>query len=164
MRRTLLLGLGALVALLLLIQLIPVARTNPPVTADMPASPELHAVLKQSCYDCHSNETEWPWFTTIAPMSWLAVRDTNEGRRRLNFSQWDQVSAEQQARVARESWGQVAEGEMPPFIYVLPHPNARLTDAGKAILQQWANGAAAPAAGSNSGTPISEQEREGDLD
>jgi hypothetical protein len=72
-----------------LAQLVPLDRSNPPVSAEVPATPEVRAILKRSCYDCHSNETRWPWYAYAAPMSWLLVYDVHEAREHMNFSTWD---------------------------------------------------------------------------
>ena len=88
-RRKVLGAIGAAIVVFLLIQLIPVKRTNPPVLSEPNwDSPETRALAKVACFDCHSNETVWPWFTKIAPASWLVYRDVTSGRRRLNFSEW----------------------------------------------------------------------------
>jgi hypothetical protein len=78
----------------------------------------------RACYDCHSNETVWPWYTTVAPISWLATRDADEGRSRLNFSQWGSGHQE-----VDDVAGVVREGEMPPVYYGWMHSSARLTAA-----------------------------------
>ena len=107
------------------IQLVPYGRdhTNPPVTAE-PAwdSPRTRELATQACFDCHSNETTWPWYSNIAPVSWLVYHDVIEARDRMNFSEWgrphpgiDQVIEE------------IEEGGMPLPQYLLMHPNARLS-------------------------------------
>jgi len=77
-------AMGLMAAVFVLIQFIPVARTNPPVEGEISASPEVMSILRRACYDCHSNETRWPWYSKIAPVSWLSVKDVNEGREHLN--------------------------------------------------------------------------------
>ncbi len=113
------------VGLFLLIQLIPYGHnhTNPPVVQE-PAwdSPQTRALAVRACFDCHSNETAWPWYTSVAPVSWLIQRDVDGGRRRLNFSEWTGPTR-RTSEVARV----VAEGEMPMAIYLVMHPSARLT-------------------------------------
>ena len=107
------------------IQLVPYGhnRSNPPVTGE-PAwdSPQTRAYAKQACFDCHSNETIWPWYSYVAPASWLAVRDTEEGRSRLNFSEW----GSDRRQAADEIFDVVKYGEMPPPQYTLIHSDARL--------------------------------------
>jgi len=126
------------------IQVVPVRRTNPPVEAVVPAPANVHAILRRACYDCHSNETVWPWYTRIAPVSWLVARDVQQGREELNFSTWNRHSPRQQDKFLRESWNEVAEGEMPPWIYLRMHGNAVLSAQDRAALREWA-GRAGPA-------------------
>lgn len=132
MARTVLrwLGLG-LVGAFLAIQLVPYGPTpNPPGPVE-PAwdSPETRALAVRACFDCHSNETVWPWYSHVAPLAWLVRDHVDEGREHLNFSAWDrpQDDAEEAAEV-------VQEGEMPPAYYGPLHPEARLTDAERAAL------------------------------
>ncbi|HSB40227.1 MAG TPA: heme-binding domain-containing protein [Methylomirabilota bacterium] len=116
-----------LVVALLAVQLVPYGRghANPPARAEPRwDAPTTRALAVRACYDCHSNETVWPWYSHVAPVSWLAQRDVDEGRRKLNFSEWDRAQKE-----ARESAKTVRKGEMPPWFYVLVHPDARLTGA-----------------------------------
>lgn len=119
-------GLGVL-GTFLAIQLVPYGRehANPPVTGE-PAwdAPETRTLAKQACFDCHSNETEWPAYASIAPVSWLVQRDVNEGRAVLNFSEWLRPQEE-----AKEAAEEVVEGEMPPAAYTLVHAHARLSAA-----------------------------------
>jgi len=126
------------------IQLVPVSRTNPPVEGDFRGSAEVVSVLRRACYDCHSNETVWPWYSRVAPVSWVIAHDVNEGRAELNFSTWDQLSTEKQAKAMKESWKEVAEGEMPTWYYVVLHPEARLSANDQSVLQAWSD---SPAAG-----------------
>jgi cytochrome c551/c552 len=119
------------------IQLVPVSRTNPPVQGDFRASAEVVSVLRRACYDCHSNETVWPWYSHVAPLSWVIAHDVNEGRAALNFSTWNQLSAEKQAEATKESWEEVAEGKMPTWYYVPLHPEARLSANDQSVLRAW---------------------------
>ena len=136
MRRIVTIGFGLVVALFLLIQLIPIRpQPNPPVLAE-PAwdSPGTRMLAQRACFDCHSNETVWPPYSYVAPVSWLVVHDTVDGRRQLNFSAWG--DAQLSGREARELnpnkiRREIASGSMPPRIYLLTHPEARLTDAEK---------------------------------
>jgi len=116
------------------IQLVPYGRdhTNPRVTAE-PAwdSPRTRELAKQACFDCHSNETVWPWYSNIAPVSWLVTWDVDGGRKRLNFSEWPQLPAGGAAAVGAEAADKVDGGEMPPLQYKLIHGGARLSDAEK---------------------------------
>lgn len=122
---------GALVlgALLLALQLVPYGRdhSNPPVTADAPwPTPEGRRLAVAACYDCHSNQTKWPPYSYVAPMSWLVQRDVENGRRELNFSAWDGD--------ADDAADAVEDGSMPPRNYTLLHPDARLSPEQKAAL------------------------------
>lgn len=136
--KVVLFGIVALGGFFLLIQLVPYGRnhTNLPVV-DEPNWPsqEVRALAERACFDCHSHETEWPWYTNIAPMSWMIQRDVEEGREHLNFSNW--IQGEQHVDEVREV---VGEGEMPPFNYLPLHPEARLTDAEKEILIEGLSG------------------------
>ncbi len=114
------------------IQFVPYgwAHDNPPVTQDAPwPSTEARDLAVAACYDCHSNETEWPVYSYVAPMSWLVRRDVEAGRDELNFSTWDEDDGE--ADDAAES---VEEGSMPPTQYSLLHPDARLSDEEEQVL------------------------------
>lgn len=121
-----------LVVLFVLIQLIPYGRahTNPPVKAE-PAwdRPETKALAARLCYDCHSNETHWPWYSSVAPISWFIQDHVDEGREHLNFSEWDRPQ-----KHAKEAAEELEEGEMPAFGYTWVHADARLSEAEKAAL------------------------------
>ena len=137
LQKTLLVGLG----LLLAIQLVPVERSNPPVLAEVPAPPEVREVIERACYDCHSNETRWPWYAQLAPASWLLAYDVAEAREHMNFSDWKQYDEDEQRDLVEEAWEEVEEGEMPPWFYLPLHPEARLSDADRAVLRRWAEAA-----------------------
>ena len=130
----------AVVVVFLAIQLVPVDRSTRPVTAEVPAPPEARAVLRRACYDCHSNETVWPWYSRVAPVSWLLARDVRKGRDELNFSTWDRYSTKEQVKKVKESWEQAAEGEMPPWFYLPVHRDAVLSAEDKVVLREWAHG------------------------
>ena len=126
-----------LVAVLFAIQLVPVTRTNPPPRSTVAAPPEVASVLRRACFDCHSNETVWPAQAYVAPLSWLVAHDVQEGREELNFSDWGPKQVEKTAKkLAKE----VGSGDMPPFLYVVGHPGAKLTNDEKALLVNWAQG------------------------
>lgn len=113
-------------------QLLPVggSRDNPPVTAGPPwDSPRTRELFARSCADCHSNETRWPWYAYVAPVSWLVVSDVENGRRHLNVSEWDRPQKD-----ADEAAEEVEEGSMPLRAYLVAHRSARLTDAERAEL------------------------------
>jgi hypothetical protein len=85
-------------------------------------------------FDCHSNETVWPLYARVAPVSWLLMREVREGRNQLNFSEWRAAGGHEQQKKARESDEKIMEDEMPPRAYLLLHPEARLTPQEKAQL------------------------------
>lgn len=120
-------ALGVVLVLFVGIQLVPYGRahTNPPVVAE-PAwdSPATRALFMRACADCHSNETVWPWYSNVAPVSWLISRDVIEGREHFNISQWGQ-----QRNEGDEAAETVREGEMPLWFYLPLHPEAKLTPA-----------------------------------
>jgi hypothetical protein len=138
MPRRILLVVAALAGLavfcLLAIQVIPFGRThtNPPVVSEPTwPDPAVRALAVRACFDCHSNQTRWPWYADVAPMSWVLDLDVLRGRRELNFSEWNPNS-----RRVRELSRIVQEGEMPPLTYVLTHPGAKLSAAERAQLAQ----------------------------
>lgn len=105
------------------IQFVPVERTNPPVVSEPNwDSPETRALAQRACFDCHSNQTTWPWYSQVAPASWLVADHVIEGRDKFNMSEWPSGEGDEAAKA-------VAEGEMPLFGYVLMHPEAKLTPA-----------------------------------
>ncbi|MBK6694193.1 MAG: heme-binding domain-containing protein [Myxococcales bacterium] len=128
---------GALFGALLVLQLVPASRTNPPVTQDLEAPPAVKALLKRACYDCHSNESVWPWYARVAPASFLVSHDVKEGREHLNFSEWDRVAAEKQPRKLKKAAASLKDGKMPLPIYLPLHPEARLTPEERDTLTAW---------------------------
>ena len=128
------------VVVVVVIQLVPVERSNPPVEADFDGPVEVAAVLRTSCYDCHSNETRWPWYSRVAPASWLVAHDVEEARGRMNFSLWGAYDPRRQEKLAGEIWEEVEEGEMPLRKYLLAHPEARLSNAARETLREWSHG------------------------
>ncbi len=148
--------------LIVLIQFIPpiyIWQTNPPVVQE-PAwdSMQTRDIARRACFDCHSNETVWPLYSKIAPVSWLVTRDVVDGREALNFSEWNTGSEE-----ADEIIEVVMEGEMPMAIYLPMHPEAKLTAAER---QQFIDGMrltlAASGISSESGGEQGEQSESGE--
>ena len=129
MNKLLLKVAGGLVGFFVLIQLVPYGRdhTNPPGNVE-PAwdSTATRDLVARACFDCHSNQTKWPWYSNVAPVSWLVQYDVEEGRETLNFSEFDKPQEE-----ADEAAEAVQEGEMPDPKYLLTHAEARLTPAEK---------------------------------
>ncbi|GIK57882.1 MAG: heme-binding domain-containing protein [Chloroflexi bacterium] len=148
-KRVLLMGVAMVVGGFLLMQVAPYGRdhSNPPVINEPDwDSPETRALAERACFDCHSNETVWPWYSHVAPVSWLVQHDVDEGRQVLNFSAWGygRNEGEEGEEMAEAVW----EGEMPPAQFLLTHPEARLTEAEK---QQLARGLAATGSSSGGG-------------
>lgn len=127
----------ALAVLGLAIQAVPVEKTNPPVVADFTGPQDVAEVLRASCYDCHSHETKWPWYSRVAPSSWLVAHDVEEARDHLNFSLWGTYEEKRHVKLAEEIWEEVEDGEMPLRAYLLAHPDARLDQPAKAALRDW---------------------------
>lgn len=127
------LSLLVLAAFLVVAQLVPVDRSNPP------SDPQQHFLavtrpptvvaqaINRSCRDCHSNDTTWPWYSRVAPVSWFLVHDVNEGRSHLNLSEWGTLDARRSSRKLEEMCEMVESGEMPMGKYVLLHPSAKLS-------------------------------------
>ncbi|GJM14803.1 MAG: cytochrome c [Thermodesulfobacteriota bacterium] len=126
-----------IIIILIGIQFVPVSKTNPPVTGEIKAPDDVMQILRTSCYDCHSNEVVWPWYSNVAPMSWLVAYDVDEAREHLNFSEWASYSADDKAEDIEEIWEEVEEGKMPLWYYLPLHPEARLSDADKQTLKIW---------------------------
>ncbi len=126
------------VTLLIVAQFIPVQQTNPPVLSDIQASPAVKAVLVKACFDCHSHETVWPWYSRVAPISWWVAGHVEKGRKDLNFSRWPTFDFVTQDLLLRDIEDQVSRREMPPRSYALGHPEARLDDGERQLLLEWA--------------------------
>lgn len=113
---------GAVLLAFVAIQFIPVDRENPPIVAEPNwDSPQTRDLAQRACFDCHSNETVYPWYAKIAPVSFLISHDVEEGREYLNFSEWQGIELDELEEV-------IQEGEMPPLQYRLIHSDSRLTD------------------------------------
>lgn len=118
------------------------SRTNPRVdeaaalnAASTPAP--VMDVLRRSCYDCHSSETRWPWYASVAPMSWLVVSDVNEARGQLNFSNWSGYNPYDRADLLDKICDNVSKGKMPLWQYRIVHRAARLSDPEIAAVCAW---------------------------
>ena len=110
----------------IVIQLVPVDRTNPLVTQELSwNSPNARNLAVRACFDCHSNETKWPWYSYIAPISWLIAYDVKEGRGELNFSEWGKDHDESPQELCAEIEETIRNGSMPPWNYVMANPKVR---------------------------------------
>ena len=129
-----------LAILLVIIQFIPVDKSNPAIVSEMPAPAEIQEILQRSCYDCHSYKTIWPWYSHIAPVSWLVAHDVKEGRENMNFSTWSQYDQRKQIKLFEEIQEVIEKGEMPLTPYLWMHPDARLDVNDQMILKAWLMG------------------------
>lgn len=133
--------LAALAVGFALLQFIQPARTNPPVKNDFlkatGAPPEVAGLFRAACYDCHSDQTRWPWYGYIAPVSWQIVQDVNRGRRHVNLSEWPANNAELAGKKIEDMSDEIDDGDMPLKKYSLIHKDARLTDDQRDELTQW---------------------------
>jgi hypothetical protein len=140
MKKKIIIGL---IAVFVLIQFIRIDKTNPPVelqndfiTLTNPPV-KIARLLKTACYDCHSNETEYPWYFNVAPVSWWTKDHINDGRKHLNYSIWGTYKQERQAHKLEEMYSEVEEGEMPLSSYTIVHGDAKLTPEEKLALTEW---------------------------
>lgn len=144
-KKTIKWSLGGLLVVAVLLQFTNPPQTNPPVLpgndlcATNPPPARIVGLLRAACYDCHSHETQWPWYSRVAPISWNVVGHTDQGRKRLNFSEWPHDSLKR----ARSRWqnirDEVESGDMPLRGYAFMHSQARLSVADRAELAKWAD-------------------------
>jgi cytochrome c551/c552 len=138
------LALAFVVGFLVVAQFFRPSVANPPtdpartLLARTPVPPAVEKIFKRACYDCHSNSTVYPWYSKVAPVSWLLVSDIHEGRREVNFSEWETYEPKRKLRKLKEICDQVREGDMPLKMYLPMHPNAKLSDADRAAICAWA--------------------------
>ncbi len=124
-------------ALFVVAQFIPVERPNPPVLSDVPAPSQVKTILVKACFDCHSYETRWPWYSRVAPVSWWLANHVRKGRKDLNFSRWPTFDFVSQELILREMEKQITTGAMPPRSYLVGHADARLSDHERQLLLAW---------------------------
>lgn len=131
--------LAAILIVFFLIQLIPVDRDNPDfdVVYDFDAPQEVKEIVVNSCYDCHSNQTNWPWYSYVAPTSWFTVGHVNDARKKINFSEWLLQDVEKRQNIKEEMIEEIEEGEMPLPPYLITHSNAEVTAEKLEILKNW---------------------------
>ncbi len=120
------------------IQFVPVDRSNPPVTAAAEIPDSVYTIVKRACFDCHSNETDWPWYSYVAPISFVVADHVQHGRKDLNFSELGSGPGGSMVAPAEEIAEAVVEGWMPLREYVQMHPEAELTAEEKRVIEQWA--------------------------
>lgn len=132
-----------LAVILVGIQFVRPARTNPPVDqpqtidAHTQMTPEVGKILERACNDCHSNKTTWPWYSNVAPVSWWVIDHVNHGRSHLNYSEWAKLEPADQNKTLQEICEEVADGKMPLPSYLPMHPGARLSEEDKKIICEW---------------------------
>jgi hypothetical protein len=134
-----------ILAIIILIQFIPAGRPELGTSHENDLlynneiPEDIAGMLRASCYDCHSYEVNYPWYSYVAPVSWLVARDIREGLKELNFSEWESQSKMDKAKNLDEIIDEITEGEMPMPIYTIIHRNAKLTDEQKEQLADWAD-------------------------
>ena len=133
----------AVLAGFLLIQLVPLDRHNPPIQpgqsvyAVESVPPQVRAVLERSCSNCHSDETRWPWYSYVAPVSWMVASDVHHARRNMDLSRWATYTAEKREDKLEEICEQITNGDMPDPKYVLFHRRARPTQQEREAVCKW---------------------------
>ena len=148
----------ALVVTLIVIQVLRPSRTNPTIdprydiSAALPVPADVTGIMVRSCDDCHSNRTVWPWYSNVAPVSWLVAFDVNQGRKELNFSEWGMRNPEKNNEMLGKICKEVTEREMPGMMYPLMHTGAKLTDADIQTICRWTQAAQGRPAGRESST------------
>jgi hypothetical protein len=135
---------GIILLAFLVAQFIRPDRTNPDsdpavmIGRQLNVPPAVRTILERSCYDCHSNQTRWPWYSNVAPASWIVTDDVKEGREHLNFSEWGTYTRKRQIARLDMIVSQVDKDEMPMKKYLVLHKNAALSEADKDLLCTWA--------------------------
>jgi hypothetical protein len=124
-------------AFFLLAQTIRIEKSNPPMRSDIAAEPSVKPLLRRACYNCHSNETVWPWYSNVAPASWLVGSDVKEARQRMNFSEWGAYSSERQHSKLIAITDEMKDAGMPPWYYSLVHSESHLTEAERNEIKAW---------------------------
>lgn len=136
--------IGILLVLFILIQFIPFEfpqssfDNNTELILFHPSDQEVKGIIKTACYDCHSFETRYPWYSYVAPVKWLVIQDIRDGREELNFSEWEKMEKREQIKMLEEIKEEVEGGSMPLPIYTLMHRDARLSEGQKIKLSEWA--------------------------
>ncbi|MBN2350011.1 MAG: heme-binding domain-containing protein [Bacteroidales bacterium] len=131
------------IGILLIIQLFRINTTNPEIIQNKDyltvsgAPQEIRTNLKNSCYDCHSYETNYPWYSKVAPVSWLLKNHIQEGREHINFSAWGDYTPEKQVALQEECAGEIEKNNMPLKSYTIIHTKAKLTPGSKKSLVVW---------------------------
>jgi hypothetical protein len=133
----------SILAIVIVIQFIPTGRpevimqNKQDLLANNVFSDTVSELIRNSCYDCHSNETKYPWYAYVAPVSWLVVRDVKVGRKHMNFSEWEGLSKMDKAEHLSDINDEVSMGSMPLVIYPIMHPEARLSAEQRQMIVDW---------------------------
>ena len=127
----------SVVVLFVLAHFIPAEKTNPLVTQDIQTPDDVKTILKKACYDCHSNESVWPWYSNIVPVKMMIAKHVVEGRKHLNFSEWDSYNDTKKEHKLEETWEEIEKGAMPLSNYIPLHKEAKLSDEEKEIIKVW---------------------------
>jgi len=127
----------SIVVLILILQFIPVNRDNPIVEADLIASQDVKSIFKKSCYDCHSNETKYPIYSYIFPISVVLKHHIEEGREELNFSNWENLSVSKKSSKASDILEEIENKEMPLFSYTILHRDTILSNEEIQVIRRW---------------------------
>jgi len=149
-RRIARLTVAAMLFVVLAIQLVRPARTNPPtdpsavLSARVEVPAGVKALLDRSCRDCHSNDTQWPWYSSVAPASWFVIDHVNHGRSHFNYSEWAKYTPEEAGELLEKSCELARKGAMPMPSYLRMHRDAILSPADVESLCRW-SASAAPA-------------------
>jgi hypothetical protein len=145
-RTTILVAVGA--AAFAAIQFVHADRTNPPGRGDLVAPQDVRRLIRRACFDCHSNETRWLWYSAVAPFSWVIARDVSAGRRRLNFSDWGEYASDPETKTHKlqEVVQSITRDDMAPWYYRVLHPDARLRPGERELIIRWASQDATTAA------------------
>jgi predicted Fe-S protein YdhL (DUF1289 family) len=140
MKKKIIIGL---VIIFVIMQFFRIDKTNPPIVEANDflvvnsTPPEVAKIIKASCYDCHSNQSVYPWYTNIAPVSWFIKHHIDEGREHFNFSDWNLYSSKDKVHILEECAEEVEEGEMPLKTYTLMHGDAKLSKEQKELLENY---------------------------
>ena len=133
----------AVIAVFVCIQVVRPERTNPAIDpgrtleSRTQINPEVMGIFKRACDDCHSNETKWPWYSNVAPVSWFVIDHVNHGRRHLNFSDWARYQGREADEVLDDIAKEVKSGSMPLGSYLPLHPEAKLTPRDRTTIVEW---------------------------
>jgi hypothetical protein len=126
-----------IVIILISIQFINVEQTNPPVKFQMSLPDKVKSVIERACYDCHSNLTEWKWYSKIAPASFLISHQVKEGRKYLNFSDWNPYLISEE-KIKQKIWEVILNEKMPPWTYRIVNSKGKLSEEEKRRIKEWA--------------------------